>query len=122
MYGEGISKYGDMLDLGSSLDIIKKSGSWFSYGDIRLGQGRENAKQYIKDHPSLAVEIENAARKHYGMKELEALSAPENFITVDMDAIDDDTDDDDVLDIELIDMDMDMEIGDEMFEPVYEGE
>jgi len=106
MYGEGISKYGDMLDLGSQLDIVKKSGSWFSYGDIRLGQGRENAKQYIKEHPDLAHEIENAARKHFGMKELEALALPDNYI------VPDDLPaefDDDNLDIELIDDDLLME-------------
>jgi len=104
MYGEGISKYGDMLDLGSQLDIVKKSGSWFSYGDIRLGQGRENAKLYIKEHPELAHEIENAARKHFGMKELEALALPDNYVVADADLFDDF--DDDTLDIELIDDDL----------------
>ena len=104
MYGEGISKYGDMLDLGSQLDIVKKSGSWFSYGDIRLGQGRENAKAYIKEHPELAHEIENAARKHFGMKELEALALPENYIVPETDLVDEF--DDDTLDIELIDDDL----------------
>jgi len=102
MYGEGISKYGDMLDLGAQLDIIKKSGSWFSYGDIRLGQGRENAKAYIRDHPELAHEIENAARKHFGMKELEALTSPENYKTIDPAALDEV----DEMDIELIDDDL----------------
>ncbi|MCL1997324.1 MAG: recombinase RecA [Turicibacter sp.] len=76
MYGEGISKFGDMLDLGANLDIVKKSGSWFSYGDIRLGQGRETAKNYIKDNPQVAYEIENAIRKHFGMKELDELAKP----------------------------------------------
>jgi len=104
MYGEGISKYGDMLDLGSQLDIVKKSGSWFSYGDIRLGQGRENAKAYIQEHPELAHEIENAARKHFGMKELEALALPENFAVADADLLDDL--DDETLDLELIDDDL----------------
>ncbi|MCL1988324.1 MAG: recombinase RecA [Firmicutes bacterium] len=83
MYGEGISKFGDMLDIGASLDIVQKSGSWFSYGDTRLGQGRENAKNYIKENPTIAHEIENAARKHYGMKELEELANAENFTPVD---------------------------------------
>ncbi|MCL2398170.1 MAG: recombinase RecA [Defluviitaleaceae bacterium] len=110
MYGEGISKYGDMLDLGSQLDIVKKSGSWFSYGDIRLGQGRENAKNYIKEHPDLAIEIENAARKHFGMKELEALALPENNIPLitdlDTDLDNDMMEDDDSMDIELIDDDL----------------
>ena len=109
MYGEGISKYGDMLDLGSQLDIVKKSGSWFSYGEVRLGQGRENAKNYIKEHPDLGLEIENAARKHFGMKELEALSLPENNIPLitDLDVdLDDAIMDDDSDLIELIDDDL----------------
>ena len=104
MYGEGISKYGDMLDLGSQLDIVKKSGSWFSYGDIRLGQGRENAKNYIKEHPEIAHEIENAARKHFGMKELEELASPDNYVVMEADLLDDF--DNDTLDIELIDDDL----------------
>ena len=104
MYGEGISKYGDMLDLGSQLDIIKKSGSWFSYGEIRLGQGRENAKIYIRDNPELAHEIENAARKHFGLKELSELSLPPAAADAEMDF--DEMEDDDSLDIELIDEDL----------------
>ncbi len=48
MYNEGISKVGDIIDLGSDLDIVEKRGSWYSYGDIRLGQGRENAKEYLQ--------------------------------------------------------------------------
>jgi len=102
MYGEGISKYGDMLDLGSQLDIVKKSGSWYSYGDIRLGQGRENAKAYIKENPEMAHEIENAARKHFGMKELEELALPENNMIPDLPP----EEFDDTLDIELIDDDL----------------
>ena len=102
MYGEGISKYGDMLDLGAQLDIVKKSGSWYSYGEIRLGQGRENAKNYIRENPELAHEIENAARKHFGMKELEALALPENNVAADSNV----EDYDDALDIELIDDDL----------------
>jgi recombination protein RecA len=102
MFGEGISKYGDMLDLGSQLNIVKKSGSWFGYGDIRLGQGRENAKTYIKEHPALALEIENKAREHFGMKKLEELALPENNLVIDQN----DDDDDDALDIELIDEDL----------------
>ncbi len=58
MYGEGISKIGEIIDLGSDLDIIKKSGSWYSYKDTRLAQGREAAKQAILDNPELAEELE----------------------------------------------------------------
>ena len=63
MYNEGISKVGDILDLGSDLDIVEKRGSWYSYGDIRLGQGRENAKEYLQQDEKLADEIEKAIRE-----------------------------------------------------------
>lgn len=76
MYGEGISKEGDVLDLAANIDIVNKSGAWYSYGDIRLGQGRENAKIYIKEHPELLMEIENKVREHYGVK---ALNEDEHF-------------------------------------------
>jgi len=110
MYGEGISKFGDLLDLGATLDLVKKSGSWYSYGEIRLGQGRENAKQYLVDNPDIAVEIEEKAREHYGMKPLEALAAPDNFIPVDAEALaalEIDEIDDDALEIEILDSDLD---------------
>lgn len=58
IYGEGISKYGSIVDRAVEMDIIRKSGSWFSYGDERLAQGRENARQYLKEHPELCAEIE----------------------------------------------------------------
>jgi recombination protein RecA len=58
MYGEGISKIGELIDLGSDLGIIKKSGSWYAYKDSRLGQGREAAKDCMRDNPELAEEIE----------------------------------------------------------------
>lgn len=63
MYNEGISKTGDILDLATGLDIITKRGAFFSYGDIRLGQGRENAKEFLRQNPELALEIENAVRQ-----------------------------------------------------------
>lgn len=63
MYNEGISKLGDVLDLAAEMDIINKSGSWYSYGDIRLGQGRENAKEYLKENEELGLEIEKAVRE-----------------------------------------------------------
>ncbi|MGH6658969.1 MAG: recombinase RecA, partial [Sphingomicrobium sp.] len=62
MYGEGVSKVGEILDLGAKAGLIEKSGSWFSYDSIRIGQGRENAKQYLKDNPDVALRIENAIR------------------------------------------------------------
>ena len=58
MFGEGISKTGEIIDLGVEYGIIKKSGSWFSYGDTKLAQGRDSAKQVVKDNPELAAELE----------------------------------------------------------------
>lgn len=72
MYGLGASKEGSIVDLAADLDIIKKSGTWYSYGDLRLGQGRENAKQYLKDNPELAKEIDNKVRASYNMQIKEA--------------------------------------------------
>ena len=62
MFGEGISKIGEILDLGVKLGVVQKSGAWFNYGDIRLGQGRDNAKIYLKEHPDTAKEIEDIVR------------------------------------------------------------
>lgn len=75
MYNEGISKAGDLLDLATDLEIIVKRGSFYSYGDIRLGQGRENAKEYIKQNPLLAAEIEAAIRQQAARGELPLMGA-----------------------------------------------
>ena len=64
MYGEGISKYGELLDIAVEMELVNKSGSWFSVGDERIGQGRDNAKQYIADHPELADDLEAKVREH----------------------------------------------------------
>ena len=64
MYGEGISKYGELLDIAVEMELVNKSGSWFSVGDERIGQGRDNAKQYIADHPELAADLEAKVREH----------------------------------------------------------
>ena len=64
MYGEGISKYGELVDLAVKLDIIHKSGSWFSMGDERIGQGKDAAKQYLKDHPDICAHVEEEIRKN----------------------------------------------------------
>ena len=64
MYGEGISKYGELLDIAVDLELVNKSGSWFSVGDERIGQGRDNAKLYIQEHPELAEELESKVRAH----------------------------------------------------------
>lgn len=65
MFGKGISIEGDLLDLATHINIVNKSGAWYSYNDIRLGQGRENAKQYFIDNPDLLKEIDTLVRKHY---------------------------------------------------------
>ena len=65
MYNEGISRTGNIVDVGVKENIVQKSGAWFSYNDIRLGQGRENAKLYLRDNPEIALEIENKIRKNY---------------------------------------------------------
>src|SRR5699024_990523 len=69
MYGEGISKEGEILDIGSDLDIVDKSGAWYSYNGERLGQGRENAKQFLKENTEMMAEIQKAVREHYNMDE-----------------------------------------------------
>ena len=67
MYGEGISKMGELIDLGVKAGVVDKSGSWFSYGDERIGQGRENAKQFLRDHPDTAYSIEDKIRAAHGL-------------------------------------------------------
>nr|WP_231710884.1 recombinase RecA [Gracilibacillus suaedae] len=69
MYGEGISREGEILDIGSDLDIVLKSGAWYSYNDERLGQGRENAKQFLKENPAVAEEIYRSIRTHYDIED-----------------------------------------------------
>src|SRR5690625_943731 len=72
MYGEGISKEGEILDIGSELDIVEKSGAWYSYKGDRLGQGRENAKQFLIENKSIYDEIHQAVRDHYDLDGKEA--------------------------------------------------
>ncbi len=69
MFGKGISKEGDILDVASDLDIINKSGAWYSYNGNKIGQGRENAKQYLCEHPEVAEAVEELIRKHYNQTE-----------------------------------------------------
>ena len=68
MFGEGISKEGDILDLAAGVDVIKKSGAWYAYQGEKIGQGRENAKTYLKEHPEVAQEVEAAVRREYGLE------------------------------------------------------
>jgi recombination protein RecA len=67
VYGEGVSKTGELIDLGVKGNIVEKSGAWFSYNSQRLGQGRENAKQFLKDNPEIAAEVELAIRQNAGL-------------------------------------------------------
>jgi len=67
MYGEGISKNGELIDLGVAAGVVEKSGAWFSYNSQRIGQGRENAKTFLKENPAIAAEIEKAIRQNAGI-------------------------------------------------------
>jgi recombination protein RecA len=67
MYGEGISKVGEIVDLGVKVGVVEKSGSWYSYGDERIGQGRENAKAFLRTNPAVAKSIEDKIRSANGL-------------------------------------------------------
>lgn len=69
MFGKGISREGDILDLASSIDIINKSGAWYAYNGDKIGQGRENAKQYLTEHPELMEQLSEQVRKHFGLED-----------------------------------------------------
>ena len=77
MYGEGISKVGELIDLGVKANVVEKSGAWFSYDSTRIGQGRENAKQFLRDHPDMADSIEKKVRDQAGVVTNMMISAPE---------------------------------------------
>jgi recombination protein RecA len=76
LYGQGISREGDLVDLASEANIVDKSGAWFSYGGERIGQGRENAKEYLREHPDTYKEIEALVLEKYGVK------TPVSFATI----------------------------------------
>ena len=76
MYGEGISKVGELVDLGVKANIVEKSGAWFSYDSTRIGQGRENAKQFLRDHPEMAAAIESRVREQSGVVANTMLAPP----------------------------------------------
>ena len=78
MYGEGFSKAGELIDLGVKAGIVEKSGSWFSYDSQRIGQGRENVRQFLKDNPDIADAIERQVRQSAGLLSSEMMTAPEN--------------------------------------------
>jgi recombination protein RecA len=77
MYGEGVSKVGELIDLGVKAGIVEKSGAWLSYNGDRIGQGRENAKSYLKENPKVALEIENAIRANAGLIVEKMLANPD---------------------------------------------
>lgn len=79
MYGKGISKEGNVLDVGVNADIINKSGSWYNYGEHKLGQGRENAKDFLRENKEIAVEIENKIRVKYDLPEKQAEQVKESI-------------------------------------------
>ena len=68
MFGEGISIEGDILDLAANVNIIVKSGAWYAYEGNKIGQGRENAKQFLKDNPDVCKEVENKVREYYNLQ------------------------------------------------------
>jgi recombination protein RecA len=76
MYGEGISKTGELLDLGVAAGLVEKSGAWFSYNTQRIGQGRENAKQFLKDNPDMAQTLETAIRENAGLVQSQMMDSP----------------------------------------------
>jgi recombination protein RecA len=75
MYGEGVSKTGELVDLGVKAGVVEKSGAWFSYDSVRIGQGRENAKAFLKNNPDMAAKIEAAIRQNAGLIAEQILAA-----------------------------------------------
>jgi recombination protein RecA len=67
LYGEGVSRHGEIVDLGVVANIVEKSGAWYSYNGNRIGQGKENSRDYLREHPEIAFEIENKVREHFGV-------------------------------------------------------
>ena len=81
LYGEGISKMGELVDLGVKAEVVEKSGSWYSYGSQRIGQGKENARQFLEDNPEIAAEIEEKIRSDAGLIDIEALTQEEKELS-----------------------------------------
>ena len=111
MYGEGISNVGSIMDMAIERDMIKKSGAWFSYNDMRIGQGRENARKYLKDNPDVCAEIEDKIRAE--LKEaLDANSVPAGMSVGDEVDDDDDEDAESIMDeTEIAEDDLEDDIG-----------
>jgi len=77
LYGQGISKEGDLVDLAAEANVVEKSGAWFSFGGERIGQGRENAKQFLLDHPEVSAAIEGRLLAHHNVRRIGVEVAPE---------------------------------------------
>jgi recombination protein RecA len=77
LFGQGISKEGDILDLAADLNLVQKSGSWYSHGAERIGQGRENAKAFLREHPELLADLENQVRHKHGVTNKPGVEAAE---------------------------------------------
>jgi recombination protein RecA len=90
MYGEGVSKTGELVDLGSKAGVVEKSGAWYSFNGQRIGQGRENTKAFLKEHPEVAAQIEKAVRQNAGLINDRMLAAPEGDEAADAEAEPDD--------------------------------
>ena len=82
IYGEGISREGDLIDLGVAQNIVEKSGSWYSYKGDRIGQGRENARQFLKDNPDIRQQVDTELRKALGFRGLafQRIHLPRDFL------------------------------------------
>jgi recombination protein RecA len=76
VYGEGISKEGDLIDMGVAQNLVEKSGAWYSFKGERIGQGRENAKQFLKDNPDVKNKVDTELRKLLGLTRTESVTAP----------------------------------------------
>jgi recombination protein RecA len=84
MFGRGISYAGDVLDLAAKVDIVNKSGAWYNYKGNKIGQGRENAKKYLEDHPEILSEIDRGVREYYNLDPDGAMVVPEKGSEEDM--------------------------------------
>ncbi|MDE6182775.1 MAG: hypothetical protein K2F59_06190, partial [Eubacteriales bacterium] len=111
MYGEGIAHEGDILDLGVEIGVVHKGGAWYSYGEARLGQGRENAKKFLLENPAILRDIENAVRRHYELPELEAIK--EAMANTEATPITDEVKEEVIKELDATNDDFEMELEDE---------
>ena len=88
MYGEGISQVGEIIDMASEKDIVNKSGAWYAYKGERIGQGRENAKKFLTEHPEMRAEIEKLVRDEYGIGDKKAVEAKEKEKSESVESVD----------------------------------